>query len=119
MLVLLPVYQLVVLPAFAPESAAYQIGFSHAYYGAIRHAITVGFISLMIVGVRPKWRNARGIDAQARLALGPFVLINVGCALALAFRRSPILPNPRFRGRRQRAVGGDRVGSSGACTCGA
>src|SRR5207247_1325933 len=48
MLVLLPVYQFVALPLWAPESAAAQIGFSHAYYGAIRHAVTVGFISLMI-----------------------------------------------------------------------
>jgi len=54
MLVLLPAYQYGLLAWQAPESAAVQIGFSHAYYGAIRHAITVGFISLMIVGMAAK-----------------------------------------------------------------
>ncbi len=43
MLLLLPVYQV-----------ASGIPFSHAYYGAIRHAITVGFISLMITGMAAK-----------------------------------------------------------------
>ncbi|MFO0841934.1 MAG: NnrS family protein [Gemmataceae bacterium] len=51
MLVLLPAYQFVALPWLAPEGAATSLGFSHAYYGAVRHAITVGFVSLMIVGV--------------------------------------------------------------------
>src|SRR5262249_7554117 len=50
MLVLLPAYQFVLLPRLAPSSPAASLGFSHAYYGAVRHAITVGFISLMIVG---------------------------------------------------------------------
>jgi len=54
MLVLLPVHQLLILPWLAPQSSAATIGFSHAYYGAIRHAITVGFISFMIVGVAAK-----------------------------------------------------------------
>src|SRR5262249_6138818 len=48
MLVLLPLYQYGLLASLAPESGSAQLGFSHAYYGAIRHAITVGFISLMI-----------------------------------------------------------------------
>ena len=43
MLLMLPVYQ-----------TATGIKFSHAYYGAIRHAITVGFISLMIMGMAAK-----------------------------------------------------------------
>ena len=30
------------------------VGFSHAYFGATRHAITVGFISLMIMGMAAK-----------------------------------------------------------------
>src|SRR5205814_2645362 len=51
MLVLLPVYQRGLLPWLAPDSEAVALGFSHAYYGAVRHAITVGFLSLMIVGV--------------------------------------------------------------------
>jgi hypothetical protein len=83
MLVLLPVYQFVVLPLWAPESAAVHIGFSHAYYGAVRHAITVGFISLMIVGVAAKVvPTLNGVDVHALPALWlPFVLINAGCAL--------------------------------------
>lgn len=83
MLVLLPAYQHGVLPWFAPASEASRIGFSHAYYGAIRHAITVGFISLMIVGVAAKVvPTLNGIPSRRLTALwGPFVLINTGCAL--------------------------------------
>ncbi len=88
MLVLLPAYQYGLLPWLAPESAAAQIGFSHAYYGAIRHAITVGFISLMIVGlaakVVPTWG---GIDVHTLGGLWlPFVLINLGCALRVTMQ---------------------------------
>jgi hypothetical protein len=83
MLVALPVYQLGLLPVWAPDSAAAQLGFSHAYYGAIRHAITVGFISLMIVGVAAKVvPTLNGVDVHGLSPLwGPFVLINAGCAL--------------------------------------
>ena len=69
MLVLLPAYQSALLPWLAPDSAAARIGFSHAYYGAIRHAITVGFVSLMIVGVAskvvPTLNGVDGADAVA------------------------------------------------------
>ncbi len=83
MLVLLPVYQFVVLPGLAPAGAATTLGFSHAYYGAIRHAITVGFISLMIVGVAAKIvPTLSGVDARRLAPLwAPFMLINTGCAL--------------------------------------
>jgi hypothetical protein len=82
MLVLLPAY-LVVLHRFAPWSAAAQLGFSHAYYGAIRHAITVGFVSLMIVGVAAKVvPTLNGLSSRVLSPLwGPFILINLGCAL--------------------------------------
>src|SRR4029079_985051 len=53
MLVALPVYQWA-LHRLLPTSEAAQLGFSHAFYGATRHAITVGFVSLMIVGVSSK-----------------------------------------------------------------
>jgi hypothetical protein len=82
MLVLLPAY-LALLRLLAPDSAAAHLGFSHAYYGAIRHAITVGFVSLMIVGVAAKvvpTLNGRDVRALAPLWL-PFVLLNAGCAL--------------------------------------
>jgi hypothetical protein len=83
MLVLTPAYQFGLLPFLAPESNATQIGFSHAYYGAIRHAITVGFISLMIVGVAAKVvPTLNGVNIRALTPLwGPFVLINTGCTL--------------------------------------
>lgn len=86
MLVFLPAYQFVVLPYWAPESVAARIGFSHAYYGAVRHAVTVGFISLMIVGVAAKVvPTLNGVDVRALSALWlPFVLINAGCALRVS-----------------------------------
>lgn len=83
MLLALPVYQHGLLRWLAPESAAAAAGFSHAYYGATRHAITVGFISLMIVGVAAKVvPTLNGLDGAKlpRLWL-PFALINVGCTL--------------------------------------
>jgi hypothetical protein len=83
MLVALPLYQFAVLPAINPDSAAVTMGFSHAYYGATRHAVTVGFISLMIVGVAARVVPAlRGYHPKELPALwAPFVLINLGCAL--------------------------------------
>lgn len=82
MLLLLPAYQ-AGLAMLAPASEAAQIGFSHAYYGATRHAITVGFVSLMIVGVAAKVvPTLNGINGRALASLwGPFVLINAGCTL--------------------------------------
>jgi hypothetical protein len=83
MTVLLPVYQLVLLPCLAPFSDAAAVGFSHAYYGAIRHAITVGFISLMIVGVAGRVvPTLNGADGRRLTRLwGPFLLLNAGCTL--------------------------------------
>lgn len=86
MLVALPLYQFVLLPWLAPQSAAARIGFSHAYYGAVRHAITVGFISQMIVGVSarlaPEFRRLP-LDRLGGLWL-PLLLINAGCAVRVA-----------------------------------
>jgi hypothetical protein len=77
MLLLLPVYQIIS-----------GIPFSHAYYGAIRHAITVGFISMMIVGVAAKVvPTLRGVGPEKLPALWlPFVLINLGCLLRVGFQ---------------------------------
>jgi hypothetical protein len=86
MLAALPVYQFALLPWLAPESAAARIGFSHAYYGAIRHAITVGFVSQMIVAVAARIaaevRGAR-MDRQG-VPWSPLLLINAGCAVRVA-----------------------------------
>jgi hypothetical protein len=61
---------------------AVGVPFSHAFTGAIRHAVTVGFISQMIIGVGAHVVNRmKGVPdgAQARL-LPTFVLLNVGNA---------------------------------------
>jgi hypothetical protein len=83
MLLLVPAYQFVLLPRLAPFSEAAVLGFSHAYYGAIRHAITVGFISLMIVGVAARVvPTLNGVAIHRLTSLwGPFLLLNIGCAL--------------------------------------
>jgi hypothetical protein len=86
MLVALPAYQFAILPLVNPDAAAVRTGFSHAYYGATRHAITVGFLSLMILGVAAKVVPVlRGADPKTlpRLWL-PFILINLGCTLRVA-----------------------------------
>jgi Domain of unknown function (DUF1858)/NnrS protein len=60
--------------------------FSHAFYGATRHAITVGFISLMILGVAAKVVPVlNGVDTRvlSRLWL-PFILVNAGCFLRVS-----------------------------------
>jgi hypothetical protein len=82
MLVLLPAWQ-AALAQLAPASAAAQMGFSHAYYGAARHAITVGFVSLMIVGVAAKVvPTLNGVDGRRLSPLWmSFLLINAGCLL--------------------------------------
>lgn len=92
LLVLAPLQMFVVLPSapWLSESGAraVEIHFSHAYYGAIRHAVTVGFISLTIMGMAAKFvpRLAR-LDAGSPSALWlPFVLVNVGCALRVALQ---------------------------------
>jgi hypothetical protein len=62
--------------------SAIGVPFSHAYTGAIRHAVTVGFISQMIIGVGAHVVNRmRSVPepAQARL-LTTFFLLNVGNA---------------------------------------
>jgi hypothetical protein len=77
MLLLLPAYQ-----------SARGIPFSHAYYGAIRHAITVGFISTMIMGVAAKViPTLTGRDPRILSKMwGPFILINLGCFLRVSLQ---------------------------------
>ena len=83
MLILLPAHLFILLSQLAPSSEAATLGFSHAYYGAIRHAITVGFISLMIVGVAARVvPTLNGVDIRRLTPLwGPFLLLNLGCVL--------------------------------------
>jgi hypothetical protein len=70
MLLLTPAYQ-----------AVAGVGFSHAYFGATRHAITVGFISQMIMGMAARVvPTLNGVDPRTLSPLrGPFFLVNVGC----------------------------------------
>jgi hypothetical protein len=70
---------------FAEPFYTHALGlrFSHAYHGAIRHAFTVGFISLMILGVSSKVVPIlQGVDVRGLSGLwGPFILINLGNGL--------------------------------------
>lgn len=77
LLLLLPVYRIVS-----------DIQFSHAYYGSIRHAITVGFISMMIVGMASKFVPIlRGVAPQNLPHLWlPFAMINLGCFLRVSLQ---------------------------------
>jgi len=69
MLVMLPVY-----------TAAVGLPFSHAYYGAIRHAITVGFVSVMIMGLSVRLvPGARGVSWRGMMVA--LVLVNLGCGV--------------------------------------
>ena len=64
------------------------VGFSHAYFGATRHAITVGFISLMIMGMAAKVvPTLNGVDPRTLGTLrGPFLLVNLGCMLRVTMQ---------------------------------
>lgn len=55
--------------------------FSHAYAGAQLHALAVGFVSLMIVGIASRVVPIlSGVDSKQLSSLwGPFILLNVGC----------------------------------------
>jgi hypothetical protein len=79
MLWLSPAYQY----AYQHQGGARAVPFSHAYHGATRHAITVGFISLMIMGMAARVvPTLRGIDLNRLGALlGPFLLVNAGCLI--------------------------------------
>jgi hypothetical protein len=76
---------LVAMPAYLEWTG---LAFSHAYAGAVRHAITVGFLSLMILGVAAKVvPTLCGVDPRRLGALFvPFALVNLGCALRVGFQ---------------------------------
>jgi hypothetical protein len=70
------------LPFFLVYGVLTHQGFSHAFLGSYRHAYTVGFVSLMILGVASRVVPIlAGVDSKRISSLwGPFILINVGCA---------------------------------------
>jgi hypothetical protein len=56
--------------------------FAHTYMGSHRHAFTVGFISIMILGVSSRVVPIlAGVDSRRMNSLwAPFILLNLGCA---------------------------------------
>jgi hypothetical protein len=76
MLVLFPVYNFGIYQPMTGSTSP----FSHAFFGAYRHALTVGFIMMMIVGVSSKVISTlSGVDPRRAASLWPtFLLLNVG-----------------------------------------
>ena len=70
------------LPLLMPYSAWMGEGFSHAFWGAHLHAFTVGFVSMIILGVSSRVVPIlAGVDSKRLTSLwGPFILLNAGCA---------------------------------------
>jgi hypothetical protein len=62
--------------------------FAHTYMGSHRHAFTVGFISLMIMGVSSRVVPIlAGMDSKHMNSLWvPFILIDLGCTGRVAFQ---------------------------------
>lgn len=79
LLVLNPVYTFGIYMPLVEDA----IPFSHAYFGAYRHALTVGFILMMIVGVSSRFvPDFSGIDHRKTNSLWiAFILLNLGNAL--------------------------------------
>ncbi len=69
------------MPFFPLYGALTHQVFAHTYMGSHRHAFTVGFISMMILGVSSRVVPIlAGIDAKRMNSLwAPFILFNVGC----------------------------------------
>lgn len=70
------------MPFFLLYGVLTHQGFAHSYLGAHRHAFTVGFISMMILGVSSRIVPIlAGVDSRQVSSLwGPFILFNVGNA---------------------------------------
>jgi NnrS protein len=70
------------LPLFPVYGMLTHQVFAHSWMGAYRHAFTVGFISMMILGVSSRVVPIlAGMDGAKLTSLwGPFILINVGNA---------------------------------------
>jgi uncharacterized protein involved in response to NO len=84
MLVFTPVYNFAIyIPVTGSRSP-----FSHAFFGAYRHALTVGFIMMMIVGVSSKVvPMLAGVDLRRSRSLWPtFILLNVGNITRVSFQ---------------------------------
>jgi hypothetical protein len=84
MLVFTPIYTFGI---YMPITGS-PVGFSHAFFGAYRHALTVGFIMMMIVGVSSKVvPTLSGVDVRRANSLWPtFVLLNLGNLTRVSFQ---------------------------------
>ena len=84
MLVFTPIYNFGI---YMPITGSH-VPFSHAFFGAYRHALTVGFIMMMIVGVSSKVvPTLSGIDVRRANSLWPtFVLLNLGNLTRVCFQ---------------------------------
>ena len=84
MLVFTPVYNFGI---YMPITGS-NVPFSHAFFGAYRHALTVGFIMMMIVGVSSKVvPTLSGVDVRGARSLWPtFILLNVGNLTRVSFQ---------------------------------
>jgi hypothetical protein len=70
------------MPVLIPYSSWTGEAFSHAFWGAERHAFTVGFVSMMILAVSSRVVPIlAGVDSRQLSSLwGPFALLNASCA---------------------------------------
>ena len=78
-----------VLFALMPAYTAWKgMVFSHAWFGGYRHAFTVGFISLMILGVSSKIVPVLGglSPSQVGTLRATFWLVNIGNAMRVVFQ---------------------------------
>lgn len=84
MLVFTPIYNFGI---YMPLTGS-RVPFSHAFFGAYRHALTVGFIMMMIVGVSSKVvPTLSGVDVRRANSLWPtFVLLNLGNLTRVSFQ---------------------------------
>ena len=84
MLVFTPVYNFGI---YMPVTGSH-VPFSHAFFGAYRHALTVGFIMMMIVGVSSKVvPTLSGVDVRRTRSLWPtFLLLNLGNLTRVSFQ---------------------------------
>ncbi|HEY6120588.1 MAG TPA: DUF1858 domain-containing protein, partial [Pyrinomonadaceae bacterium] len=84
MLVFTPIYNFFI---YMPVTGS-NVPFSHAFFGAYRHALTVGFIMMMIVGVSSKVvPTLSGVDVRRARSLWPtFILLNLGNLIRVSFQ---------------------------------
>jgi hypothetical protein len=87
------------MPSFIPYGVLTHQYFAHSYMGAHRHAFTVGFISMMILGVASRVVPIlAGVDSKQLSSLwGPFILFNVGNAGRVVLQiLTDFIPNLAF-----------------------